>query len=424
MSWVLIGIFLALSLMGIPLAVSLGLAAVIVLYLYGFDLSIVPQIMTTSMNSFILVAVPLFILAGNLMERGGMSERIFNFATSIVGRWRGGLGHVNVVASMIFGGISGSSVADVASLGPLEIKAMTERKYPKPYSAALMLVTSTLASVIPPSILLIVAAVTAQESVAAALAGGLGPGLLLAALFILINYIITVRRNYGEVVAIGLRQGIRMFLVAIPALVTPVVILYGIFGGFITPTEAAAVGVVYTIFVSALFYRVLRWRNVPVILIQTAKTTGTILFIAMSASIATYVFTVDGLPGQVSEGLLAISNNQVVALALMGLILIVLGMFMDIIAAIFLLVPVLTPAAVAVGLDPIHFLVFMVMALSVGLTTPPVGVCLFAASYVSGLSIERIARAAVPFYVVLLVFLVLIALVPAIVLWPVSLFNV
>lgn len=423
MSWLLIGIFIVLSLLGIPLAISLGLAAVSVLYLYGFSLSIVPQAMYTSMNNFILVAVPLFILAGNVMERGGMSERIFDFATGIVGRWRGGLGNVNVVASMIFGGISGSSVADVASLGPLEIKAMTERKYPKPYSTSLVLVTSTLASVIPPSILMIVAAVTAQQSVAAALAGGLGPGILLAALFLLANYVISVRRGYGEVVAFGFGQAIRSFLLAIPALVTPVVILYGIFGGFITPTEAAAVAVVYTTIVSALFYRHLRWHNLPGILIRTAKTTGTILLIAMSASICTYVFTIDGLPAQVSEGILSISGNRIVVLALMGIILIVLGMFMDIIAAIFLLVPVLTPTALIVGLDPIHFLVFMVMALSIGLTTPPVGVCLFAASYVSGLSIERVARASVPFYLILLAQLLLVALVPAITLWPVSLFN-
>lgn len=423
MSWLLIGIFFGLTLLGIPLAVSLGLAALFVLYLYNFDLSLVPQTMYTSMDSFILVAVPLFILAGNLMERGGMSERIFDFATSMVGRWRGGVGNVNVVASMIFGGISGSSVADVASLGPLEIRAMTERRYPKPYAASLVLVTSTLASVIPPSILLIVAAVTAQVSVAAALAGGLGPGLLLAALFILANYVISVRRGYGEVIPFSIKQSIRSFLVAIPALVTPVVILYGIFGGFITPTEAAAVGVIYAALVSALFYRDLRWRALPGIFIRTARTTGTILLIAMSASVATYVFTVDGLPAQVSSGLLAISENPLVVLLLMGIILVVLGMFMDIIAAIFILVPILAPVAGQVGIDPIHFIVFLVMALSIGLTTPPVGVCLFAASYVSGLSIERLARESVPFYLILLIFLAIVALVPTVVLGPVNLFR-
>ncbi|TCJ20731.1 TRAP transporter large permease [Rubrobacter taiwanensis] len=423
MSWLLIAIFAMLALAGIPLAVSLGLAAVFVLYIYGFSLSIVPQAMYTSMNTFILVAVPLFILAGNLMERGGMSERIFDFASSIVGRWRGGVGHVNVVASTIFGGISGSSVADVASLGPLEIKAMTERGYPKPYAASLVMVTSTLASMIPPSILLIVAAATAQESVAAALAGGLGPGIMLAALFMLANYIISVRRGYGEVMSFGLRQSIRMFLVAIPALVTPVVILTGIFGGFITPTEAAGVAVVYTAFVSALFYGDLRWNDLPGILIRTARTSGTILLIAMSASIATYVFTVDGLPAQVSSGLLAISENPVVIMLMIGVILVVLGMFMDIIAAIFLLVPILTPAAVMVGIDPIHFLVFLVMALALGLTTPPVGICLFAASYVSGISIERLTRETVPFYLTLVVQLLLVALIPVITLGPVNLFN-
>lgn len=423
MSWLLLAIFAILSLLGIPLAVSLGLAALITLYLYDFPLSIVPQTMYTSMNEFILVAVPLFILAGNLMERGGMSERIFDFANSIVGRWRGGLGNVNVVASMIFGGISGSSVADVASLGPLEIRAMTKYGYPKPYSAALVMVTSTLAVVIPPSILLIVAAATAGESVGAALAGGLGPGLMLAALFLLANYLISVRRGYGEVMAMSPKESARAFLRAIPALVTPVVILYGIFGGFVTPTEAAALAVVYTFLVSALFYRNLHWRDAPNILIRTGKTTGTILLIAMSASIATYVFAVDGLPAKVSEGLLSISSNEVVIVLLIAVILVVIGMVMDIIAALFLLIPVLLPTAAVVGIDPIHFIVFMVVALGIGLSTPPVGICLFATAYISGLSIERVARAAVLYYLVLFGALLLVALIPAITLWPVRLFG-
>lgn len=423
MSWLLIGLFVALSLLGVPLAVALGLAALLALLLNGFPLSIVPQAMYTSMNSFILVAVPLFVLAGNLMERGGMSARIFDFADSIVGRWRGGLGNVNVVASMIFGGISGSSVADVASLGPLEISAMTERKYPKDYAAALTMVTSTLSSVIPPSILMIVAAATAGESVGAALAGGLGPGILLGAVFIGVNYAICVRKGYGQTSTVALGQALRTMLVAVPALTTPVVILYGMFGGFVTPTEAAALAVVYTFVVSSLFYKDLRVSDLPGILVKTGKTTGTILLIAMSASVATYVFTADGLPAQVSNAILSISDNEVAVLLLMGVIFVAIGTVMDIIAAILILVPVLGPTAQIVGIDPIHFIVFMVVALAVGLSTPPVGICLFATAYVSGLSIERIARAAVPYYLALLVVLLLVALVPAITLWPVGLFD-
>lgn len=423
MSWLLIGIFVILSVLGVPLAVALGSAVLVILFLNGIPLSTLPLRMYTSMNSFILVAVPLFILAGNLMEQGGMSGRIFNFANVIVGKYRGGLGHVNVVSGMIFGGISGSSVADVASLGPLLVRAMTEHRYPKSYAAALTMITATLASVIPPSILMIIAAVTANQSVGAALAGGLGPGIMIGFMLMLTNYLISVRRGYGEVLAVDFRQGTREMLGAVPALVTPVIILGGIFAGFVTSTEAAALAVVYTLLISTLAYRSLRWRELPGVLIRTGKTTGTILFIAMSASATSYIFTLDQLPAKFSEAILSVSTNKVVVILLMGVIFILVGTFMDIIAALLILVPVVTPTAALVGLNPIHFIVFMVAALAVGLSTPPVGVCLFTTAYVTRLSIEEITRAALIYYLVLLVALVLIALIPAITLWPTSLFG-
>jgi tripartite ATP-independent transporter DctM subunit len=421
MSWTLLGIFFGLSLLGVPLAVSLGLAAMLTLFLYDLPLSIVAQSMYTSMNSFLLVAVPLFILAGSIMERGGVSDKIFSAANSVVGRWRGGLGQVNIIASMIFGGISGSSVADVSGLGPLEIKAMTQHKYPRPYAAALTMVTSTLASVVPPSILMIIAAATAGQSVGAALAGGLGPAIVLAVLFMSLNYIVSVKHGYGELSRIKLRQAAKMILIAIPALGAPIIILGGIFRGFVTPTEAAGLAVFYTLAVGTLLYRQLDWRRLPAMLVRTGVTTGTILFIAMAAAVATYIFTIDRLPVKVSSAVLSLSQDPVIVLLLMGVVFVVVGMFMDIIAAIFILTPVLMPTALMVGINPIHFVVFLVTALSVGLSTPPVGVCLFATSYVSGLSIERIVRAAFPYYLILLIALVVIALFPALTIWPVRL---
>ena len=199
MSLLLIGIFIVMSLLGIPLAVSLGLSAFFTLLVNDLSIAVISRLMYTSMNTFLLVAVPLFVLAGLVMEKGGVSDKIFYSANAVVGRWRGGLGHVNIIASMIFGGISGSSVADVASLGSLEIKAMTDHKYPKPYAAAVTMVTSTLASIVPPSILMIIAAVSAGQSVGASLAGGFGPALVLAVLFMVTNYIITIKKGYGEI---------------------------------------------------------------------------------------------------------------------------------------------------------------------------------------------------------------------------------
>ncbi|WP_300271668.1 TRAP transporter large permease [Halomonas sp.] len=422
MSWVLLGSFFALSLVGVPLAISLGLATTLTFLLFDLPLSLLAQRMYSSMNSFLLVAVPLFILAGNVMGGGGISDRIFFAANSVVGRWRGGLGQVNIIASMIFGGISGSSVADVSGLGPLEIKAMEERRYPKPYAAALTMVTSTLASVVPPSILMIIAATAAGQSVGATLAGGLGPAVLVATLFMILNYYLAVRRQYGEVLAMGLRDAVWNLLVAVPALGAPVIIMGGIFAGIMTPTEAAGMAVLYALAVGALIYRQVKWRELPRMIIDTGITTGTILFIAMCASVATYVFTVDGLPIKVSNIILSLSEDPFTVILLMGVVFVIIGMFMDIIAAILILTPVLMPTALTVGINPIHFVVFMVTALAVGLSTPPVGICLFATSQVSNLSVERIVQAAVPFYLAMIAALGLLAFFPDIILFPVQLF--
>lgn len=421
MSWLLLGTFFVLSLLGIPLAVALGLAAVGTLLVAGLPLSIAAQAMYTSVNSFLLIAVPLFILAGHIMERGGLSERIFAAANAAVGRWRGGLGHVNILASFIFGGISGSAVADVASLGPLEVKAMTERGYPRPYAAALTMITATLASIVPPSILMIIAASAAGQSVGGALAGGLGPAVLLAAGFFLTNYVLARRRGYGELLREPARESLRALLVALPALGAPVIILGGMFSGIVTPTEAAGLAVLYTFLVSMAFYGGIRPRDLPALIIGAGRTTGTVLLILMSASIATYVFTVDRLPQKVSEAILAISSDPEVVMLLMGLIFIVVGMFMEIIAAGLILVPVLMPVAVSVGVNPLHFVVYLVTGLSLGLATPPVGTCLFATAQVTGLSMERIVRAALPFYAVSAVIYLIMGVFPEIVLLPIRL---
>lgn len=421
MSWFLLGTFFVLSMLGIPLAVALGLAAASTLVIAGLPLSIVAQAMYTSVNSFLLVAVPLFILAGHVMERGGLSERIFGAASAVVGRWRGGLGHVNILASFIFGGISGSAVADVASLGPLQIRAMTERGYPRAYAASLTMTTATLASVVPPSILMIIAASAAGQSVGGALAGGLGPAVCLAAGFFATNYVLARRRGYGELAEQNWLASLRAIGTALPAVGAPIIILGGMFSGIVTPTEAAGLAVVYTLLISMVFYGGVQLRDVPDLLIRAGRTTGTVLLILMSASVTTYVFTVDHLPQKVSQAILAISSDPEVVMLLMGVIFIVVGMFMEIIAAGLILIPVLLPVAVSVGINPLHFVVYLVTGLSLGLATPPVGTCLFATAQISGLSIERLVRAALPFYACSIVVYLLTGIFPEIVLLPIRL---
>ena len=423
MSLFLLGIFFFLSFLGIPLAVSLGLSSVITVLMYDLPLTIITRLMYTSMNSFLLVAVPLFILAGTVMEKGGVADRIFNAAKSYIGRFRGGLGMVNIIASFIFGGISGSSVADVGSLGPLEIKAMTDEGYDKGYSAALTMVTSTLSSVVPPSILMIVAAVAAGQSVGACLAGGFGPAITLSGIFMIQNYFIARKNGYGKIVKRGFKEIVQIVVESIPALISPVIILVGMFSGIVTPTEAAALAVIYTLFISTFVYKKMPWKQFPRMVMNSGITAGTILLVAMTASVATYVFAVDQLPLKVSTFMLGISQSPALIMVLMGFIFIIVGMFLDITAAILLLTPVLMPTAVQVGVDPVHFVVFMVTALSIGLSTPPVGVCLFATSLVSKISIEQIVKSSWQFYLTIFVFICVFAMTPQISLIFVRLFT-
>ncbi|MBE0532114.1 MAG: TRAP transporter large permease [Rhodospirillales bacterium] len=418
MSITLLVLFLLLALLGVPLSLSLGFSAVVTLWYFDLPLSMITQTMATSINSFLLIAVPLFILAGQIMERGGLSERIFDAAEAVVGRFRGGLGHVNIVSSFIFGGISGSSVADIASLGPITIRAMTTRGYPVPYSAALTLITATLATLVPPSILMIIAASSSGQSVGAALAGGLGPACLLAASLAIYNYFVSRRRGYGVVTRYDTRKSLMTTLRALPSVGAPVIILTGMFSGIVTPTEAAGLAVIYTFLVGFAVHRELKLAQFVPLVINAGRAAGSVLLILMVANAATFIFTVDLLPAKTAGAMSSIATSQFATLMMMGLVFLIIGMLMDIVAAALMLIPVLLPAAVQAGVDPLHFLVFMCAGLAIGLASPPVGTCLFATAQVSKVPIERLTLATVPFYIINIFVLVLVAAFPEIVLAP------
>lgn len=420
MSVTLIVIFAVLAVLDVPLSVALGLASAATIWWFDFPLTMVTQSMATSINSFLLIAVPLFILAGQIMERGGLSERIFDAAEALVGRLPGGVGHVNIASSFIFGGISGSSVADIASLGPITIRSMTSRGYPKPYAAALTLITSTLATLVPPSILIIVAAASSGQSVGAALAGGLGPGILLALALAGYNTFIARKNGYGQITTFSLGRSLRALVRAAPAIGAPIIILTGMFSGIVTPTEAAGLAVFYTLLVAGLVYRQIGWKDVVVLTIRSGQLAGSVLLILMVANIATFVFTVDMLPQKASGFLAMFAGSGFGSLMLMGVIFIIVGMMMDIVAAALMLIPVLMPAAISAGVHPMHFLIYMVTCLAVGLATPPVGTCLFATAYVSKVPTQTLIKAAVPFYIVNMVVIVLVAAFPQIVMYPIS----
>jgi len=424
MSISLLLIFLALSVLGVPLAIALGLAGVASIALFtATPLTLLSESMFSAMNSFLLVAVPLFLLVGQLMERGGVADRIFDFAHALVGWLPGGMGHVNVASSVVFGGISGSSVADIASLGAVEINAMVKHGYDKGYAVGMTLTTSTLSSIIPPSILMVIAGSIASQSIGLLLIAGLIPGLFIAAMLMVYNHFYSVRRGvckptpfrWGHLARAGVR--------AILPMLTPVILMIGILDGFFTPTEAAAIAVVYTLGVAALVYRQIAWKDIAPMLIETARTSGNILFIAATAKLAAWVFAYDGLPVQVGNAISAITTNPTLIMVLIFLFLVVVGMFMDAIAAMFILIPVLLPPAVAMGVDPIHMLVIVVITLTLGLVTPPVGVCLFAVAKVADMSLEEVVKGATGPVSVLILAIVALVLFPVLVIGPLRLFG-
>lgn len=424
MSITLLLLFLLLSALGVPLAIGLGLASVASIIMFtSTPLTLLSDSMFSAMNSFLLVAVPLFLLVGQLMERGGVADRIFDFANAAVGWLPGGMGHVNVASSVVFGGISGSSVADIASLGAVEINAMVKHGYAKGYAVGMTLATSTLSSIIPPSILMVIAGSIANESIGLLLLAGLIPGLFIAGALMVYNHFYSVRMGVGKPVRFDMQRFMRAGFRALFPMLTPVILMIGILDGFFTPTEAAAIAVVYTFVIAAFVCRELKWADLAPMLIQTARVSGGILFIAATAKLAAWVFAYDGLPAQVGNWLSSVTTSPLLIMVLIFLFLILVGMFMDAIAAMFILIPVLMPPAVAMGVDPIHFLVITVITLTLGLVTPPVGVCLFAVAKVADMSIEDVIKGSVGPVTILLVAIALLVIFPPLVVGPLQLLG-
>ena len=422
MSVVIILLFIVLMFLGVPIAVSLGAASVIVMAtMTELPLNMASQSMFTAMNSFIIVAVPLFILCGSLMDEGGIADRIYDLAEALVGWIYGGLGHVSVVVNMLFAGMSGSSVAAIASIGKMSINALDKKGYPKEYATAINLSGSMLASVIPPSILMINAAATGNVSIGQALLAGLIPGIIIGIIFMVYNYFYCKKHGIGDRVPFSGKKLGKAFVRAIPALLTPVILLGGVYTGVYTPTEGAAIAVVYTCLVSIYVFKNLKWRDIPRIMIKNARSTGTILFVAIAAKPASVLFEIDGLPSRVANMIAGISDNRIVILFVLYAFLIVVGMFMDATAAIFILVPILLPAVQAVGVSPLFFTVFLIITLSFGLITPPVGVCLYAAENVTGLPLEKIIKASIPWIALIAISICIFIFFPQIIEYPVSL---
>ena len=405
-------------LLGFPVAVALaGSSALYVLLQGTVPDVIVLHRMVNGVDSFPLLAVPFFILAGNLMNTAGVTNRIFDFAIALVGWLRGGLGHVNVAASVIFAGMSGTAVADAGGLGTIEIKAMRDRGYPLDFSLGITAASSTIGPIIPPSLPLVIFGVMANASIGQLFIAGFVPGLMMALALMIYVFWYAHSRGIAPDAAFRLSTLFRSFLRAFPALMTPGLIIGGILFGVFTPTEAAVAACVWALFLGLFLYRSLTWRRLLRVSADTVETTAAVLFIVAAASIFAWVLTQARITEFLTLGLLAISDDPVVLLLLINLVLLVVGCFMETIAAITILVPVLLPVAARIGIDPVHFGIVMVLNLMIGLLTPPVGMVLYVLARVSGAPLSLAIRAVVPFLFPLLAVLLLINFIPALTLW-------
>jgi len=409
--------FIVLIFLGVPIAFSLGISSFIYIFLNDISLTIIAQKMYSGIDSFVLVSIPGFVLAGNLMNSGGITKRIIAFCDAIVGFIRGGLALANVVASMLFAGISGTALADTASIGPILIPAMVDQGYDADFSAAVTAASSTIGPIIPPSMPMIVASTLVGLSVTKMFIAGIIPGILMGVGMMILSYYISVKRNYPKGEMKSLRYIWDSFKGAFWAILMTVIILIGILGGIFTPTEASIVAVVYGGLVGLFVYRELKLKDIPRVMIDSLRTTASIMVLVGFANTFAWILASEQIPQMIAKGILSISSNPVAVILLINVLLLFVGTFMETVAALVILFPVLLPVGTAVGMDPIQFGVMVVLNLMIGLTTPPVGVCLFVAASIGKVSIARLTKAILPYILVNLIVLLLVGFVPSITLF-------
>ena len=408
--------FAVLLIIGVPISISIGASAVLGCLSLGYPLVVIGQKMVSGIDSFLLIAVPLFILAGNLMNAGKITERIFDTARELVGWIPGGLGHANVVASVIFAGMSGSAVADAGGLGAIEMEAMRKNGYDDDFASAVTASSSVIGPIFPPSIPLIIYGSVASVSVDKLFMGGVMPGLLMAGLLMILIYIYAVRRGY-ERHPFNLRALLRQFAGSILALITPLIILSGFVLGWFTPTEASSIAVIYSLLIALLVYKTLTWKSFLKCLKDSAISSANTLLIIGTSTLFTYVMAMEGISRQISQVILGISSNPVIVLLAINVLLLVLGMIMEPGAILTLMLPVLLPIANGLGLNLVHFGVMIVLNLMIGQVTPPFGVCLFVISDVNKIKLESLYKSIIPFLIPLIATLFLVTYIPGIVTW-------
>ena len=410
-------VFAVLLFAGVPISFAIGSAAVAAL-LMSLDpaaaTTVIAQRMATGLDSFALLAIPFFILSGQLMNRGGIARRLIDLAKVIVGRLPGGLAYVNILGSMLFGSISGSAVAAAAAIGGTMAPMMKREGYDREFSAAVNISSAPIGLLIPPSnIMVVYSLASGGVSIAALFLAGYVPGILLGFALMSVVAVLAKRRNYPVGEKVGLAEAVRIFFASLPSLVLVAIVMGGIILGWFTPTEASAIAVAYTFVLSVLVYREIKWAELPRLLTVSAATTAIVLLLVGTSMGMSWVMSSANIPQTITEALLSLTDNKLVLLLIINLLLLVVGCFMDMTPAVLIFTPILLPVVVKFGMSPLHFGLMLIFNLCIGLCTPPVGSCLFVGCGVAGTTIAKVWRPLLPFFFAMFVVLLAVTFWPA-----------
>lgn len=425
MNWTEIAIlvisFMVLLGIGVPIAFSIGISSLLTILITMDSLpafTTLAQRMATGIDSFSLLAIPFFVLAGQLMNKGGIASRLIDLARAMVGPLPGGLAFINILACMLFGAISGSAVAAASAIGGFMVPRMEKEGYDKAYGAAVNLTSASTGLIIPPSnILIVYSLASGGVSIAALFLAGYIPGLLIGAGLMIVAGVVAIKRGYRSGETTGVVIFFKSLLNALPSLLLLVIVIGGIIVGIFTATEASAIAVLYTLILSMGVYKEVKWKDIPSILLGTTTTTSIVLMLVATSMGMSWVLSYENIPQGVSDFLLQVSDNPVVILLVINLLLLAVGTFMDMTPAVLIFTPIFLPVVVQMGMNPIHFGIVMVMNLCIGLCTPPVGSLLFVGCSVAGLSIQKVIRPLLPFFVAMIVVLLLVTYIPGLSLW-------
>ena len=414
---VILSVWFVALFVGPPLWLAMALAGVAFILFNGISPAVIPQKIAMAANSFPLLAAPVFIFMGNIMNRGGVTHRIFAFTTALVGWLRGGLAYANILASMIFAGMSGSAVAEAGGLGTIEVKAMRDAGYDPAFAAGLTGAAATIGPIIPPSLPMIIYGVAAETSIGALFIAGIIPGILMGGALAGLTYRFARAANLPRLPFPGVDEVWLAFRSALWALMTPVILFGGMMSGIFTATEAAAVAAVYALILGLVIYRDFDVRDLPALILETVETSGVVMALVMAAQLFGYCLSVSRMPQAFGAALSEITSDPLVYLLIVNALLLLVGCFMEAIAAMLILIPILVPPAMKLGIDPIQFGLIFVLNLMIGTLTPPVGVVLFVMSRIAQLPFAVVARATAPFLVPLIAVLVAITLWPPLTTW-------